>query len=104
MMDVKPRKQSYDFESTRLLKATSTNQGGNYPRIDQQIPPGLIDSNGKIVVTKTRRWSTNEEGGFNQESDRLFREIVMSSMNKEPGRPERSGSPGFKVQEYEAGK
>ena len=84
------RKQSYDFETNRLSRTNSINTGPVYSKFEN-IPQAL-----DCISSKTRRWSINEEGGFNQESDRLFREIVMANMSKELNKPEKSHSPGLK--------
>jgi len=60
------------------------------------VPPGLEKNVEKMIQTKARRWSTDDEGGFHQESDRLFREIFMSSFKKESSKHEGGDTPKMK--------
>ena len=92
-----PRKQSYDFDSNRPRKSSGINPSS----VSKMENPmyGLDSSDGKLYSSKVRRWSTNEEGRFTQDSDRLFREIVMSSLKKESYKPDNCISPGIFNQE-----
>ena len=63
---------------------------------NEVVPPGLDRSSGKKPPSKPRRWSAHEDGGFSHDSDRLFREIVMSSMSKENNKVDALTSPELK--------
>jgi len=84
-INTKFRKQSYDFGPMNYSRKDSESTSSNLSK-NEAIPPGLnkLERTSSMETNpKPRRWSTHDEGSFNQESDRLFREIVMSSFGKE---------------------
>jgi len=96
LTEVKHRKQSYEFEygRQRTLSGLATN---TYKT--EIVPPGLDKTSEKNINSKARRWSTDDEGGLNQERDRLFREIFMTNFKKESSKEEIIENPKTKAEE-----
>jgi len=82
-LEFRYRKQSYDFQGPQQSIG-----GGNMMQVRGEFLPVGLDikdprDNNRTSYAKARRWSAHEDDRFNNENDKLFREIFMSSLKKE---------------------